>query len=85
MSTYLIAFVISDFQYKEKMTENGFRHRVFAQPSEIENTRYALEEGERILDAMRDYLQVNFSLPKMDQIAIPQFSAGGTPCSLLVI
>lgn len=77
MSTYLMAFIISDFSFKEKVNENGFKHRVFAQPKEIENANYALADGEKILDALSDYLQVNFSLPKMDQAAIPDFAAGG--------
>lgn len=80
MSTYLIAFMVSDFEYKEnKMSFDGttFRHRVFAKPTEVKNTGYALDEGEHILNAIANYVQIYFSLPKMDQAAIPEFRAGG--------
>lgn len=82
MSTYLIAFIVSDFKNTETISNVGnevtpFRHRVFAKPQEVNNTEYALAEGERILNAIADYVQTEFSIPKMDQAAIPQFSAGG--------
>lgn len=73
MSTYLVAFIISDFYYKEKVTENGFTHRIFTQPKKIGKVEYALAESEKILNTLNDYLQVNFSLPKMDQVAVPVF------------
>ncbi|XP_055315275.1 aminopeptidase N-like [Sitodiplosis mosellana] len=75
-STYLIAFIISDFPYKESWSKAGFRHRVFAKPQEMDSATFGVYEGEKILDAISDYLQVNFTLPKMDQAAIPQFAAG---------
>lgn len=75
-SSYLIAFVVSDFEY----TSNAGRpdvlpHRVYAKPSEVNNTLLALKDGERILNAMSDYVKINFTHPKMDQIAIPDFDA----------
>lgn len=76
-STYLIAFVISDFPFKEKINENGFKYRVFAEPNQIEKALFAIEESEKLLNAISQYLQVNYTLPKMDQAAIPDFAAGG--------
>lgn len=37
-----------------------------------------LKDGERVLGAIENYLKVKFSLPKMDQVAVPDFAAGGT-------
>lgn len=76
-SSYLIAFVVSDFEY----TSNAGRpdvlpHRVYAKPSEVNNTLLALKDGERILSAISDYVNINYTYPKMDQIAIPDFDAG---------
>lgn len=76
-STYLIAFLVSDFPNKESWSKNGFRHRVFAKPNGIESGTFAVHESEKILNAIGDYVQINFTLPKMDSAAIPDFRAGG--------
>lgn len=75
MSTYLIAFVISDFA--NLSSPNGY-YRTFSKPSAINSTKMALVEGEKILDGISNYLGINYNvtMPKMDQISIPQFSAG---------
>lgn len=77
MSTYLIAFVVSDFPFKGKVDRYGLKHRVFAKPTEIESAYFAVDKSVEILNAFSDYLQVNYSLPKMDQIAVPQLYFGG--------
>lgn len=75
MSTYLVAFVVSDFDYVS--TGN---HRVYARPKAVEDGKadYALHAGKKLLDILADYLNVNYSLSKMDQIAFPDdyFAAG---------
>lgn len=76
-SSYLVAFIVSDFQFKGKTGEDGFEQRVFAEPPEIEKAYFGVDEGDKVLRAIASYLQVNFSLPKMDQAAIPDFNAGG--------
>lgn len=76
-STYLIAFIVSDFKFVENSATSGLRHRVYANPIDYKTGEFAVAEGERILNAIANYLQVPFSLPKMDQVAIPDFSAGG--------
>lgn len=85
MSTYLIAFIVSDFKYTEakKSDDNPVAQRVFAQPDYVNQTEYALAEGVAILNALAKYVNVpylpkeNVDTPKMDQAAIPQFKAGG--------
>lgn len=79
--TYLVAFVVSDLPFRTNNNNpSGFRYRVYAQPALIESTALAVRDGERLLNALADYVQVNFSLPKMDQIAIPGWPPGGKLC-----
>jgi aminopeptidase N len=77
VQSYLIAFTISDFPSIEDKT--GFiPQRIFGKPQSIENGdgAYALGVSGKILTGYENYLGVNFSLPKMDQAAIPDFAAG---------
>jgi aminopeptidase N len=37
-----------------------------------------LRYGQAILEKFEEYLNVNYTLPKMDQIALPDFDAGKT-------
>lgn len=76
-STYLIAFIVSDFKFVDNPRTSKIRHRVFANPKDYREGQFAVVEGEKILDAIAGYLHVPFSLPKMDQFAIPDFNAGG--------
>lgn len=77
MQTYLLAFVVSDFDYIENIAVVP-PQRVWAKPSSIVNgdANYALSVSPAVLKGFEDYLGVNYTLPKMDQIALPNFAAG---------
>ncbi|XP_050293862.1 aminopeptidase Ey-like [Anthonomus grandis grandis] len=71
MSTYLVAFVVSDFK-------NISRDRVsvWARPSALSQARFALEVAPLILKHYEEFFQIPYPLPKIDMVAIPDFSAG---------
>lgn len=75
MSTYLVAFVVSDFT-----NVSDLNHRVFLRPSLIAKDRgnYALKTGVNALTAIAKFLNVPYTLEKMDQIGLPDgyFAAG---------
>ncbi|XP_039289965.1 aminopeptidase N isoform X2 [Nilaparvata lugens] len=71
MSTYLVAFTVSDF---EKMTDGRFS--VFARHDALAQAHYSLEIGPKILKHYEQYYNIEFPLPKLDMIALPDFSAG---------
>lgn len=77
VQTYLVAFVVSDFT---SIGNNAAikPQRVFAKSQSIDNNEavLALEAGELILTKFEDHLGVNYNLPKMDQVAVPDFDAG---------
>lgn len=75
MSTYLNAFIVSDFVFLES-NQGRVPHRVFARSNAINQSALILDAGVKILDALGTYLGVEYSLPKMDQVAVPDFGPG---------
>ena len=55
------------------MTES---HHGRATRGKEEQGKFALENSLNILDYMNDYFGIDYPLPKMDHIAIPDFAAG---------
>ncbi|GAB1605730.1 aminopeptidase N-like, partial [Argonauta hians] len=76
MSTYLLAFIVCDFSSLENKTKTGVQYRVWARPEAIDQARFALDIGIKVLEYFEDYFGVPFPLPKQDMIAIPDFAAG---------
>jgi len=75
MSTYLLAFVIGEFDYVEKRDKNGVLIRVYTPVGKKEQGTYALEVAVKTLPFYNDYFEIAYPLPKMDLIAIPDFAA----------
>ena len=76
MSTYLVAFVVGELNYIET---NDFRVpvRVYAPPGQdIENGRFSLDLAAKTLAFYEKVFGIDFPLPKMDQIAVPDFAQG---------
>lgn len=76
MSTYLLAFIIGEFDYLEKKTEEGTLVRVFVTPGKKEQARFALETAVKTLSFYNKYFGIPYPLPILDLIAIPDFEAG---------
>uniref|UniRef100_A0A8C4QNE0 Aminopeptidase n=1 Tax=Eptatretus burgeri TaxID=7764 RepID=A0A8C4QNE0_EPTBU len=79
MSTYLMAFIVSDFTCKNhECFAFFFQVRVFARKSEIDTGRaeYALNVSKTVLNYFGDLFDYPYFLPKSDQIGIPDFAAG---------
>ncbi|XP_042187214.1 endoplasmic reticulum aminopeptidase 1b [Oncorhynchus tshawytscha] len=76
MSTYLVAFIVSDFQSVSKTTSHGVKISVYAVPDKINQTDFALNAAVRLLDFYDDYFDIPYPLPKQDLAAIPDFQSG---------
>jgi aminopeptidase N len=72
---YLIAFVISDYSYIEDKSYK-IPLRVFSKRSEINDGQLALNVSGKILNELEKYFDVEYALPKMDQVEFPEFSSG---------
>lgn len=73
IQTYIIAFIVSDFETHGN--QDPMPQRVIAKPESIAlgEANLALDAGERILASMEDYLNMTYNLPKLDQVAVPDF------------
>ncbi|XP_043064908.1 aminopeptidase N-like [Drosophila ficusphila] len=76
MSTYLVVYSVNDFSHKLSSLPNGPLFRTWARPNAIDQCNYASEFGPQVLMFYEQLFGIGFPLPKMDQIAIPDFSAG---------
>jgi aminopeptidase N len=77
MSTYLVAFVVSKFESISAHTDNGVKVSVYTVPSQTRLGKYALDIAVPTLEFYQKTYGIDFPLPKLDMIAIPDFSAGG--------
>mmetsp|Transcript_22391 Transcript_22391/g.48727 ORF Transcript_22391/g.48727 Transcript_22391/m.48727 type:complete len:894 (-) Transcript_22391:273-2954(-) len=76
MSTYLLAYCIGEFDYVQGMTKYGVLIKVYAPRGRSTSCQYALECGCTALDSFNDFFGINYPLPKLDMVAIPEFAAG---------
>ncbi|PVU99211.1 hypothetical protein BB559_000882 [Furculomyces boomerangus] len=81
MSTYLLAFIVGELEYIEDYTSgehNGkpIRCRVYTPPGQKERGRFALGVATKVLEFFAESFGIAYPLPKLDQVAIPDFEAG---------
>lgn len=76
MSTYLLAFVIGEFDYIEQVSKHDKRVRVYTQRGKTHLGQFALHVAVGSLDFFTDLFQFDYPISKMDLLAIPDFAAG---------
>ncbi|XP_035925811.1 aminopeptidase N [Halichoerus grypus] len=78
MSTYLLAYIVSEFNHVQTRSPNGVLIRIWARPSGINqgHGNYALNVTGPILDFFSAHYDTPYPLNKSDQIALPDFNAG---------
>ncbi len=80
MSTYLLAFIVGEFEYIEGESVKGkggrkITVRVFTTPGKKEQARFALDVAIKCMDFYEKYFDIPYPLPVLDMIAIPDFAA----------
>lgn len=77
MSTYLLAFIVSEFRVRSN-TDNTFG--VIARPAAYGQTEYAFNVGPPLLQKLEEWTDFNYTsapgITKMHMAALPDFSAG---------
>nr|CAD7255859.1 unnamed protein product [Timema shepardi] len=73
ISTYLIAFVVSDFV--NLSSSDGF-YSTWQRADAISQAQYSIDVSPLIMKSLENFTELDYFLPKMDQVAVPDFSAG---------
>ncbi|PZC76118.1 hypothetical protein B5X24_HaOG205148 [Helicoverpa armigera] len=78
MSTYLIAYLVSNFVAIENNVNPLYRvpFRVYSRPGTQNTAEFALTFGQQNMAALERYTEFNYEFPKMDKVAVPDFAAG---------
>jgi aminopeptidase N len=75
MSTYLVAWLVGDFQCTEGKSD-GVPIRACATPDKVALTKFALDAAKWDLHYYDDYFGIKYPLQKLDIVAIPDFEEG---------
>lgn len=73
MSSYLVAFVVSDF--KPVVNSPAFIN-VWGRPEIARYGNGARVIGMKLINELQIFTNINYSFPKIDLVAIPDFSMG---------
>lgn len=74
MSSYLLAFIVSDLEHisNEKGLGAGETlHRVWVRPDSLDKAQYALDNSVNVLKALEEYVGFKYELPKVDSAGVP--------------
>jgi aminopeptidase N/puromycin-sensitive aminopeptidase len=75
MSTYLVAFLVGDFQCSSG-EQDGVAIRVCSTPDKVALTPYGVDVAKYVLHYYNNYFGIPYPLKKLDLIALPDFEAG---------
>jgi len=87
MSTYLLAFIVGDFECVESKTtptspqssperRGGIKIRIFTTPGKKHQAKFALRCAVKTLEFYEKYFDIAYPLTVLDMIAIPDFGSG---------
>ena len=76
MSTYLVAFIVGEFETSEPMMVGSAPLRVCAVPGKKPLARFAVDIGKASLEFFSGYYGISYPGDKLDLIAIPDFASG---------
>lgn len=76
MSTYVLALIVGKINCIEKIAEGGTLVRIWSTEGLEDKGEYALDVAIEILEYLEGYFGIEYPLPKLDHVAIPDFAAG---------
>ncbi|KAL6720211.1 hypothetical protein ACLMJK_002132 [Lecanora helva] len=87
MSTYLVAWAFGDFEYVEDFTRREYNGkklpvRVYTTKGLKSQGHFALENCHKIVDYYSEIFKIDCPLPKIDLLAVHEFSVMKSPTFL---
>ncbi|XVF25182.1 hypothetical protein REPUB_Repub13aG0191300 [Reevesia pubescens] len=76
MSSYLVAVAVGLFDHIQETTADGIKVGVYCPVGKSDEGKFALEVAVKSLDIFTRYFSMPYSLPKLDMVAVPEFSGG---------
>lgn len=77
MSSYLLAWVAGELHKKSIITKSGVEVNVWTTPAQSsQSLDFALDIAARSLEFFNEYFDTPYPLPKIDHVALPDFSSG---------
>lgn len=76
MSTYIVAFVIGEFDYLEAIDADNVVIRVYTPPTKSHLGAHALRMARSALPFYKGVFGTGYPLPKLDLVALPDFAMG---------
>lgn len=78
MSTYLVAFVVTDFQCVSNVTDNSIEVNICGRPEAIGrgDGNFALDVSVKVIPYYERSYNIDYPLSKCDQFALPDFAIG---------
>ena len=76
MSTYLLAFAYGELGFTESKTKDGVQVRAYATSENVPLTQHSVDVAVKVLEFFGDYFGTPYPLPKLDMLALPDFSSG---------
>ena len=80
MATYLVAFLVSEFEAAASSTNGTQEFGVYTRPDAKNQSAYAFDFGLKVVDALGTYFGINYYSTndrlRLDHVALPDFRAG---------
>lgn len=80
MPTYLVAFMVSQFDAALADSTNGREFAIYTRPEAVNQSSYTFDFGTRVEKALSDFYGIDYysvdSNLKLDHVALPDFRAG---------
>ena len=76
MSTYLLAYVIGEYEFVEGHSSTGVLVRLYTPVGKTSQGTYGLDVAVKSLDLFEEYFDFPYPLNKLDLVTIPDFGSG---------